>query len=129
MATKRCKCGLNFTFSHKDKVYYEERGFPEPKKCQKCRTIKKNIEPVNRSWFDPKVTNDSYEQDIINRFVGARFTDIVSNNAPVKGVVKFNTKSSQLYGAASIKMLMEEFAYRINTEAYEINNTKYKNYN
>jgi hypothetical protein len=35
-------CGNNFTFFVRDQKFYEEKGFPEPKRCKTCRDLRKN---------------------------------------------------------------------------------------
>jgi predicted RNA-binding Zn-ribbon protein involved in translation (DUF1610 family) len=37
-----CKhCGKEFTFTAKDQVFYEEKGFSAPVRCKQCREDKK----------------------------------------------------------------------------------------
>lgn len=41
---KKCKyCGENFTFTTSEQKFYEEKGFPDPKRCKSCRQKRKNI--------------------------------------------------------------------------------------
>ncbi len=34
-------CGKNFTFSGKDQLYFERKGYCPPKRCKKCRELNK----------------------------------------------------------------------------------------
>lgn len=34
-------CGEIFHFTEEEQKFYEEKGFPEPKRCKICRKIKK----------------------------------------------------------------------------------------
>jgi len=43
-------CGENFTFSAKDQIFYEEKGFPQPKRCRKCRRLRKNL--LNKKMYE-----------------------------------------------------------------------------
>jgi len=43
-------CGENFTFSAKDQIFYEEKGFPQPKRCRKCRKLRKNL--LNKKMYE-----------------------------------------------------------------------------
>lgn len=39
----RCKdCGEGFVFSAKEQKFFEEKGLVPPKRCKKCREIRKN---------------------------------------------------------------------------------------
>ena len=39
---KKCKdCGENFTFTTNEQKFYEEKGFPDPKRCKSCRKTRK----------------------------------------------------------------------------------------
>jgi CxxC-x17-CxxC domain-containing protein len=35
-------CGATFTFSAEEQAFYSERGFSSPKRCNECRTARKN---------------------------------------------------------------------------------------
>lgn len=35
-------CGETFFFTEKDQKFYQEKGFPLPKRCYSCRQVKKN---------------------------------------------------------------------------------------
>jgi len=35
------ECGGEFTFTESEQLFFKERGFQEPKRCQKCRQNKK----------------------------------------------------------------------------------------
>ena len=40
--TKVCvDCGAEFVFGDKDQQFYAEMGFTPPKRCKKCRAVKK----------------------------------------------------------------------------------------
>lgn len=34
-------CGEEFTFTEKDQAFYQEKGFPNPKRCYFCRKARK----------------------------------------------------------------------------------------
>lgn len=34
-------CGRDFDFTMRDKAFYEQKGFQEPKRCKPCRQAKK----------------------------------------------------------------------------------------
>lgn len=39
----KCKeCGEEFIFTERDQRFYEEKGFPPPKRCSYCRRNKKD---------------------------------------------------------------------------------------
>ena len=37
----KCKeCNTEFVFTENEQKFYEEKGFPEPKRCKECRKLK-----------------------------------------------------------------------------------------
>ena len=36
-------CGEEFVFTENEQRFYEEKGFPEPKRCKFCRQKRKNM--------------------------------------------------------------------------------------
>ena len=39
----KCKdCGEEFTITANELKWYEEKGFTAPKRCKKCRNVRKN---------------------------------------------------------------------------------------
>jgi hypothetical protein len=41
-ATLRCAdCGRDFVWSAGEQAYYQEQGYPQPKRCKECRRAKR----------------------------------------------------------------------------------------
>ena len=45
-------CGKDFNFSEKEQVFYNQRGFQEPKRCKVCRRAKKQQRHGRRGGND-----------------------------------------------------------------------------
>lgn len=55
----KCKdCEEEFEFSEKEQQFYEEKGFPDPKRCKFCRIARKNRD-ISSDNSHIKYTNHS----------------------------------------------------------------------
>lgn len=136
MATKKCKCGLNFSFNEKDKEYYLEKGFPEPKRCPRCRAIRKGKYPSNRSKYDSGIHNSSileFNDEVITipTFIGAKFTNFISEESMFKGILRINELDYYQSSFIEVKLFYKELIDRMTVEheQFAISNTGFKNYN
>jgi len=130
MSTIRCLCGLDFTFSEKDKEFYEEKGYPIPRKCPKCRATKK----LDAKMFTDK--SDHGSNTIIDYIyapkdiIAGDLVDSFDKDALLSGGIRLNS-SILTISFKEVLLWFNDLIYDLQEKEtiLEINNSKYKNVN
>jgi len=128
MSTLKCKCGLNFTFSRKDKKFYNNSGFPDPKRCPLCRSVKKHNEFNSLSYYEEQLADDDYEGEYSN-IISANFTNNIIENSLFKGALLINYLNEKQISFNGFKLWYNNYIEDINNNNYEINNIGFKSIN
>lgn len=62
-------CGKAFIFKVKDQIFFQQRGFAPPKRCNSCRALKKSKQGDNRGHFGQRNFSNQRNQ---GNFAGAK---------------------------------------------------------
>lgn len=55
-----CLCGEQFVFTKGEQEFYAARGYQQPKRCLKCRRLKKQNNPQQQVFGKPASTPEQF---------------------------------------------------------------------